>query len=364
MKITFRIQVVLTLLAGIIAQAQDVVKASFLAEAWDVDARQHRFEEYKGKKALYLENGRALLKGTSFTNGTIEFDIAFAQKRNFAGINFHIQDTLNYEEYYLRPHQSGNFDAMQYTPVFNGNAAWQLYHGEGYWSAFQFRFNEWMHVKLIVLGNKMQVYIQDMEHPILNVTDLRLGELNGGIAFWTFLGAAHYANLTYQESDNVVLKKSKSVEDQTAVPTGVITSYEVSKAFPAKNLENVTRLEQLEIAITTKITTEPTGLLNLSRISPVRDDTNAILARFNIVSALDEEAKKLEFGYSDKVNVFVNGKLVYSGDNSFRSRDYRYLGSIGFYDAISLNLQRGQNEVVFAVTERMGGWGVMAKLSD
>jgi len=37
-----------------------------------------------------------------------------------------------FEHFYIRPHQSGNPDANQYTPVFNGVSAWQLYHGALY----------------------------------------------------------------------------------------------------------------------------------------------------------------------------------------------------------------------------------------
>ena len=38
----------------------------------------------------------------------------------------------------MRPHQVGNPDAIQYTPVFNGLSAWQLYHGDGFWQPARF----------------------------------------------------------------------------------------------------------------------------------------------------------------------------------------------------------------------------------
>lgn len=55
---------------------------------------------------------------------------------------------------------------------------------------------------------------------------------------------------------------------------------------------------------------------------------------------------------------------MYAGDNTYQSRDYRYLGTIGLFDTVVLPLVAGANEIVIAVTEAFGGWGVMAELDD
>lgn len=347
------------LFAITIATGQDKVKADFNPETWEIEAKNHDFKEYQGKQALFLDQGKARLKNSSFKNGIIEYDISFEQARNFAGIHFHIQDELNYEEYYLRPHQSGNQDAMQYTPVVNGNAGWQLYSEEGYWSAKDFNFGEWMHVKLVVSGTEMDVFIDDMEKPILHVNELKLRSTSGSIGFGTFLGAAYYANLTYQEIDTpkLVGKSSELVPEQ-----GIVTDWKVSDAFSNTKLKNLVCLAELNIPIEDELRPDTRGILNLSKVAKVTDETNTVLVKYTIDSD-KKQFKKMEFGYSDAVTVFVNGKPVYNGDNSFRSRDYRYLGSMGFFDSIFLDLEKGSNEVVFAVTEKMGGWGVMAKIS-
>jgi hypothetical protein len=72
----------------------------------------------------------------------------------------------------------------------------------------------------------------------------------------------------------------------------------------------------------------------------------------------------LNFGYSDTAKVFVNGKLIYAGNNTYQSRDYRYLGTIGLFDSVVLPLHSGENEILIAVTEAFGGWGVMAELEN
>jgi len=88
-----------------------------------------------------------VLKNVSLEDGSIEADIGFPQARSFTVFLVRMQDMNNYESFYLQPHQSGNPDAIQYTPEFNGKMGFQLYYDEGYDGAFNFKFNEWHHIK-------------------------------------------------------------------------------------------------------------------------------------------------------------------------------------------------------------------------
>ena len=74
--------------------------------------------------------------------------------------------------------------------------------------------------------------------------------------------------------------------------------------------------------------------------------------------------KPLQFRFSDSVKVHFNGQLIYSGNDLFRSRDYRFLGTIGYYDTLYLPLLSGKNELVMAISEKFGGWGVQARFVD
>jgi hypothetical protein len=62
--------------------------------------------------------------------------------------------------------------------------------------------------------------------------------------------------------------------------------------------------------------------------------------------------------------VYLDGRLLFRGDDPYRSRDYRFLGSIGWWDALWLPLEEGPNELVVAVTEEFGGWGVQARFAE
>ncbi|MEM8898118.1 MAG: hypothetical protein AAGC85_08435 [Bacteroidota bacterium] len=343
--------------------AQNTFTAHFTPEEWKVEAEKYEFTTYKGKPALYMENGTALHKEASLQDGIIEFDISFNEARRFMGVHFRKTDPLNYEEFYVRPHQSGNPDATQYTPVFNGNAAWQLYHGEGHSAAYSYNFGEWIHVKLLISGNQMDIFINDMSQPFLHVHELKMELAEGAIGFSNSLSGGYFANLTYTPMDAPQLM---SKEKKHSPEAGIITSWEVSPAFFSGNLKGVNSLKDLPDFKALKwetAETEYSGLLNLSRFSEVGPNSNTILVRAQIESDR-ETVKRIELGYSDQVFAFVNGQLVYSGQNNFRSRDYRYLGTIGFFDAVYVPLKKGKNTVYFAISENFGGWGIKAKISE
>ncbi|MEM7367988.1 MAG: hypothetical protein AAF587_05265 [Bacteroidota bacterium] len=347
------------------ALAQNRTQVSFNSDAWEVNAAQHEFKTYKGKPSLYLQGGLARLKQASFTNGTIDFDLNVEEGRKFIGVHFRIQGPGNYEEFYIRPHQSGNPDAMQYTPVINGLAGWQLYYGQGYSAAYRYNFGEWMHLRLVIEGDKMDIYLNDMSQPILHAHDLKMDAAAGGIGFGANMGGAYYANLSYQESSGDD-KLVKGTFTPPPMATGTLASWKVSEAVAEAslgtlhNLEDWDAMKQLSWA---DLEVEYSGLLNLAKVSSVSKTSNTILAKIEIQSD-KKQLKELTFGYSDAARVFVNGQLMYAGQRRFRSRDYRYLGTIGYFDAVFLPLKKGKNEIIFAITESFGGWGLKAQLDN
>ena len=55
---------------------------------------------------------------------------------------------------------------------------------------------------------------------------------------------------------------------------------------------------------------------------------------------------------------------VLLGADEYRSRDYRFLSSIGWWDSLYVDLEAGENELVVAVSEDFGGWGLQARFPD
>ncbi|MCB0640478.1 MAG: hypothetical protein KDC44_02525 [Phaeodactylibacter sp.] len=330
---------------------------------WEIKAQGHVRESFEGKDAIYLKQGFATLKDVEFYNGTIEFDIYLTERRSFPGIRFRITDDSNMESFYFRPHQSGNPDANQATPVINGHSGWQLYFGPAYSFAYEYAFDTWTHVKLVVKDQQAQLFLNHTEQPNLS-WHLKQKPEKGAIAIGGSGPAAmHYANFKYSTQEPQLVNFQVPTREPIE---GVIQEWTISDKFEETELEQLDNLDKLiqERTWPQKIQVEENYAANISRAASRNGSAgNTVFAKITLQSD-QKQWKLLEFGYSDRVVVLLNGKPIYRGANGFVTRDYRYLGTIGFFDAVYLDLKKGENTLLFAVSEDFGGWGVMARLVD
>lgn len=331
---------------------------------WKIQAKESKVVEHLGRKSLYLKGGLAWIQDSEFTDGVIEFDMAFAPDRGFMGTIWRMQDEGNYEEFYVRPHQSGNPDANQYQPVFNNQAAWQLYHGEGYGAPVRYDFNQWVRIKIVVSGKNAEVYIKDLNTPALFVSELKREIKAGrvGLQVGNF-APAYYSNFSFTPMSAPPLKgKAKAAE---RAPVGTVMRWAVSNVIEGKSLEGklqLTAADKQKLKWQT-LACESTGIANLARLAGVDDKKNTVFARL-VITSDREQVKKLRFAFSDEVKVYFNDRLLYSGSDVYQSRDYRFLGTVGLFDELYLPLKKGDNELWLAVTENFGGWGVKAVFDD
>ncbi|HEV8504248.1 MAG TPA: family 16 glycoside hydrolase [Chitinophagaceae bacterium] len=347
----------LTIFYSTVAQT---VKVPLTLEAWDTLGVNPVVETYKGKECFLLKSGGIILKNAELRDGTIEADISFPPQRNFPGFAVRMQDLKNGESFYVRPHQSGNPDATQYTPVFNGQAGWQLYYGEGYSGAFRFRFNEWHHVRIELHGLQAEFYIDDTL--VIKVKELLTGWKAGKIAIVAESAPLRVANVQYTIKQGPAPTPMPVPANGTG---GVITQWQVSNVVNRRLFE---KLYQLTPEIKTKLTwttqsSEPSGTINLARFGIWADTANTMVAKMIIESTTDQ-VKELSFGFSDFVTVYLNDRALYYGADNFMSRDYRFLGTIGYFDKLFLPLKKGTNELWFVVSENFGGWGAKAKFES
>ena len=353
----------------------------FTSEQWAIESQGSIISGYEGEEnALLLYAGQASLTDVSFLNGIIEFDIFLSKTRGFPGILFRKQDDSNYEEFYVRPHQSGNPDAMQYTPVFNGLAAWQLYHdqgvavqdgrvtwgmagSEGYNTVYTYPYDRWLHVKLVVSGTRMDVYFDHEETPTLMVKEMKQKAVPGAISLRA-TSPVYFANFSISKMDKPALHPLAPATLVAVEHT--IQKWQISTPFNEKELAGQYRLteDMVKNKSWQTLECEPSGLGNISKVTVIEDrNENTVIAK-TIITSDGQQTKRLDFGYSDQVKVYCNGQLFYSGNNGFRTRDYRYLGTIGYFDSVYLPLKSGKNEIIFAVSENFGGWGIQAKLEN
>lgn len=332
---------------------------------WKIAAEESRVEEHLGRKSLFLRDGTATVAGASLADGWLEFDVAFPAARGFIGGIWRVQDGGTYEEFYLRPHQSGNPDATQYTPVFHGVSGWQIYHGERYAVQLAHRFDQWVHVRILFAGGRAEVYLGDAGKPTLVIDELKGDPRPGSVGVSAYGPApVHVSNFSFTAGTPPFQGGSAPAAPPPA--EGAVPSWSVSDAFPEKALDGRTELAPGDLAPRRwqRLASEASGAANLARLQGADPPNDTVFARRTIRSE-SAQVKRMDIGWSDRVRVYLNGRLLFSGDDTFRSRDYRFLGSIGWFDSLYLPLTAGDNELVLAVTEYdLGGWAVQARFPD
>ncbi|MEM1250549.1 MAG: hypothetical protein AAGK22_29560 [Acidobacteriota bacterium] len=330
-------------------------------DGWEIDAEEHRFEEHLGRRALLLDRGVATANGVVLRDGVIEFDIAVPSERGFSGILWRVVDGDNHEEFYLRHHLSGQPDACQYTPVFNGLRGWQLYSGPHFSAPVEFPANQWIRIKLVVEESRADIYI-DSDEPVLHIPELKRSPQAGRLAFKSTFAPAWFSKLSYRPlGDERIVGQPADVAPP---PEHMVTEWMVSPAFPKGDIEGRLALpDDSPDANWRRSTAEASGLLNVARSVKITDRNDTAFARLRIDSA-EEQKKLVRFGFSDEVRVFLNGELLFVGSDGFLSRDDKFMGTVGLFDSVVLPLKRGKNDLLFAVSEGFGGWGLLAQFED
>jgi sugar lactone lactonase YvrE len=332
----------------------------FSPERWDLQAAL--IEEHLGRPAL---KGTTFLKGVSFDNGVIEVDVAMTGARSYPGIVFRMEDATNYERVYIRPHRSGRVppslysDVLQYVPAFNGIDSWQLYSGNGFTAPAVIPVEQWMHVRLEVKGTQARLFVGGAEKPALVIPELMHGASRGGIGLVGPMdGSAYFSNFAFRPDTTLHFDPPRLGD----ISPGIIRDWQLSRPFGALHvdLERTPEQQGLTDLDWQPVSADSRGLVDISHFHPRGTEPDVAFAR-TVLHADEDRTFKLDFGYSDVVGIFLNGRLLFAGNSSYMSRDPSFLGIIGFFDAAELQLNRGDNELLLAVAEGFGGWGFMAR---
>jgi hypothetical protein len=317
-----------------------------------------------GEDVIYLRSGQALRPDVSFSDGTIEFDLLPTDQRTFLGVLFRRGDGDHTEDIYFRLHKSGLPDAIQYTPDYRGYGQWQLYHGPGTTAAATFPAGHWRRVRIEVRGERAAVFIGGTSQPQLVVDWLRAGTREGHIGFWGNFPGASADDPPVALLRDVTVRHGETTytfpfSERTAVP-GIISEWGVSRPFAREG--DVVREPPAAVVEDEWATavTEPSGLLPLDRDMPRPDEGVATVLAGLRIDADSDRVARLDLGFSDDASVFLNGRLLYAGKYGFSHNFPRRQGLITLDQAaLYLPLERGANELVVAVSEVYGGWGIM-----
>lgn len=333
---------------------------------WSVSGDASGFRTEQGETTLALR-GFASLDQFEFENGVITFDVRLTGRPAFVGLQFRAgQDGA--EHVYVRPHRSGEWDAIQYQPLMHGSTTWQLHRGDGYTGAVELRPGAWTQVRLDVRGDKAELFVGERHEPAMRI-QLERGRTGGAIAFTSgFRGEAPPHEIPGAFRRLVIDRDSDRPPFAWAVSPSTdesfIRTWRVSNPYQLTSVPATHVPDSLEHWST--IVAEPRGLVNLNRHYARISDANvsAVVARKEIVATTDDVVIPMQFDFSDHASVFLNGRLIFSGVNGWESRYPFYLGVLdpeNVLNTVWLHLERGTNQLELVVSESAFGWGFVAK---
>ena len=169
------------------------------------DGVSSSMQTYKGSKALIIKKGFnnykfgtvAYPKGLNFTDGEIELDMASSNGNEYLGLAFRIQDGHHYQTLYFRPASTGTINAIQYMPEKKEDFNWWDYEAEKYQPKATLPAIGWFHVKAIVNGRELKVYVNHETTPSMVYKDLDRDLKQGSVGYWFGNSAScAYKNLT------------------------------------------------------------------------------------------------------------------------------------------------------------------------
>ena len=229
---------------------------------WDLQG-QAKATEYQGRKCLLLDGGAAILKDFEMRDGVIDVDVATPAKRGFFGFDIRLdQDGTNYDEIYLRQHESGLSDAMQYTPVLNTGRNWQIFNGPGFTGAVDIPRDVWFHLRLEVTGAQAKLYVKDMDQPALVMDDLKSGIQKGQVALYTLTGETYFSNFEVRTTPDAPWERHLP-----PMPPNTLTKWSISPSYDglARNLEHPLTPAESAVIPWQDVEAEPPGFVVLYR---------------------------------------------------------------------------------------------------
>jgi hypothetical protein len=344
------------------------VTVAMTSEHWKTKGAAE-FVKHKGYDSVALKAGEAMPADLEFHNGTIEFDVE--PEAMGTGVMFRHENEFrnnhdDLEYVYLRPSAncSSNNDCIQYNPVTHGVLLWDLF--PQYQSAAPLRPGEWNHVKMIVSGRRMNIFINGAKSPTLKVGRLEANADGGSLIFE---GPGFFANLAVTpgavEGLSPDPEKDPALDDPRYVRNWRIAPFYLLKTDAVPNAMDLPKSS----AEWKTLAAERGGLVNVTRLygQPVHPPERPVTWLKTTITSDKSQTKKVAIGWAREIWVFANGRLVYADKNLYppptarKTPDGRCSLDNGTFD---LPLDAGDNEITVALAANFYGWGLILRLDD
>jgi hypothetical protein len=343
---------------------------SLTPEKWEFKEDKVEFFDKNGIKAMRIKQGNqgaVLLKDRIFKDGTIEFDFEPASPMTlgssptvyFRG-NAQKNDT---EIFYIRarPNRSNANDGVQYAPILGGVNLWDMY--PEYQAPAFFEADKTNHLKMVISGQQMRVYINDMKRPALQILKLEGNTTEGIIALD---GGMVVTNMQIKPDVTENLP-GLAAPDLTDHDAQYLRTWLLARPIdlPAGNEVTPASLPKQDI-FTETIEAESKGMINLTRKFGGNNTRKVVWLKAKIKAA-ENQKNNLQLGFSDDVWVFLNNQMIFLDKNNYLQPPMRKYpeGRISIQNAhVNLNLKQGENELLIAVANDFYGWGIIARLES
>lgn len=356
------------------AWSAEPIKIAMTPEHWKTNSnvefvKHNGFDAMQlklGDNATHTPTGSAVPIDLSFRNGTIEFDVDQPWSMG-TGIAFRRDKdkSENFEYFYLRPQANcaEKVDCIQYARQTHGVLLWDVL--PQFQAPAPLQAGQWNHVKLVVSGQRMNIFVNGTKAPALKVGRLEGDTSEGALAF---AGPGFFANVIVTP-DAVEGLPSEPEKDPTADDGRYFRNWQVAPfyALPAGKEPSAADLPGPSTAWTA-LAAERNGFVNLSRQYgvPLQGKPDRPVAWMKTaITSNGSQTKKVSIGWLREVWVFVNGQLVYADKNFYqpptarKSPEGRCSLENGSFE---LPLKTGVNEIDVAIASNFYGWGLIMRL--
>lgn len=347
---------VLLLLITMQANAQKIL---LKAESWDYKPDAVEFLTYKNVPAMkvHARGGQVVLKNLDFTDGTIEFDMEPGDP-GFASFYFRESSREESEIFYFRTARAGNryaVDAVQYAPIIKNVNLWDML--PQYQNSAPFEREKWNHVKLVIAGKQMRVYVNNSL--VLQVPRLEGDSQHGTIAFD---GRMTISNLVIKPNQTEGLSPLAGV-DLTDNDPRYLRKWLVTTPVNTDGIDFKDSFKPDSAVTWNVVMAERQGLINLTRDFGESKKRRIVWLKTTIHSD-STQVRRLDFGFSDEVWVFINGKYLYVDKNLYGRPIAKEPDGRCSLENTSFNipLEKGDNELLIGLSNDFYGWGIIARL--